>query len=154
MKSKKQKHKVKIKKALERRGDEANYFPTDAVAVRWYNILNQSLFEDKLTRPVIEVKRLRGCQGQLHMDWDGRYSRKGTCDQNVLPYHNPTFGYKIELNHRFKTWRAFLETLANDIAAAAETDAKALIAEAKAEAKQLIAEAEAKASTRVYQGEC
>ena len=40
-----------------------------------------------------------------------------------------------------------LETLANDIAAAAETDAKALIAEAKAEAKQLIAEAEAKAST-------
>ena len=28
-----------------------------------------------------------------------------------------------------------LETLANDIAAAAETDAKALIAEAKAEAK-------------------
>ena len=58
MKSKKQKHKVKIKKALERRGDEANYFPTDAVAVRWYNILNQSLFEDKLTRPVIEVKRL------------------------------------------------------------------------------------------------
>ena len=115
MKSKKQKHKVKIKKALERRGDEANYFPTDAVAVRWYNILNQSLFEDKLTRPVIQVKRLRGCQGQLHMDWDGRYSRKGTCDQNVLPYHNPTFGYKIELNHRFKTWRAFLETLAHEM---------------------------------------
>jgi vacuolar-type H+-ATPase subunit E/Vma4 len=39
-----------------------------------------------------------------------------------------------------------LETLANDIAAAAEKDAKALIAEAKAEAKQLLAEAEAKAS--------
>ena len=39
-----------------------------------------------------------------------------------------------------------LETLANDIAAAAEKDAKALIAEAKAEAKQLLADAEAKAS--------
>ena len=40
-----------------------------------------------------------------------------------------------------------LETLANDIAAAAESDAKALIAEAKAEAKQLLADAEAKATT-------
>ena len=39
-----------------------------------------------------------------------------------------------------------LETLANDIAAAAEKDAKALIAEANAEAKQLLADAEAKAS--------
>ena len=52
MKSKKQKHKVKIKKALERRGDEANYFPTDAVAVRWYNILNQSLFEESRRKPI------------------------------------------------------------------------------------------------------
>ena len=39
-----------------------------------------------------------------------------------------------------------LETLANDIAAAAESDAKALIAEAKAEAKQLLADAESKAT--------
>ena len=39
-----------------------------------------------------------------------------------------------------------LETLANDIAAAAEEEAKALIAEAKAEAKKLLADAEAKAS--------
>ena len=39
-----------------------------------------------------------------------------------------------------------LETLANDIAAAAESDAKALIEEAEAEAKQLLADAEAKAS--------
>jgi vacuolar-type H+-ATPase subunit E/Vma4 len=40
-----------------------------------------------------------------------------------------------------------LETLANDIAAAAETEAKALIAEAKAEAKKLMAEAEEKAAS-------
>ena len=59
MKSKRH-YKIKIKKALERRGDEENYYPTDAVAVRWYNILNQSLFEDKLTRPKLIVKRLRG----------------------------------------------------------------------------------------------
>ena len=39
-----------------------------------------------------------------------------------------------------------LETLANDIATAAESDAKALIAEAKAEAKQLLADAESKAT--------
>ena len=39
-----------------------------------------------------------------------------------------------------------LETLANDIAAAAESDAKALITEAKAEAKQLLTDAEAKAT--------
>ena len=39
-----------------------------------------------------------------------------------------------------------LETLANDIAAAAEEEAKALIAEAQAEAKKLLADAEAKAS--------
>ena len=39
-----------------------------------------------------------------------------------------------------------LETLANDIAAAAESDAKALITESKAEAKQLLADAEAKAT--------
>jgi vacuolar-type H+-ATPase subunit E/Vma4 len=38
-----------------------------------------------------------------------------------------------------------LETLANDIAAAAESEAKALIAEAKAEAKKLLSDAEAKA---------
>ena len=40
-----------------------------------------------------------------------------------------------------------LETLANDIAAAAESEAEALVADAKAEAKQLMAEAEAKAAT-------
>ena len=40
-----------------------------------------------------------------------------------------------------------LETLANDIAAAAENEAKALIADAKAEAKTLLADAEAKANT-------
>ncbi len=39
-----------------------------------------------------------------------------------------------------------LETLANDIAAAADKEAKALISNAKAEAKQLLADAEAKAS--------
>jgi V/A-type H+-transporting ATPase subunit E len=40
-----------------------------------------------------------------------------------------------------------LETLANDIAAAAENEAKALITDAKAEAKTLLADAEAKANT-------
>ena len=114
MKSKRH-YKIKIKKALERRGDEQNYFPTEAVAVRWYNILNQSLFENKLTRPQLIVKRLRGCKGQLHMDWDARYSRKGTCNQNHIPYHNPTFGYVIELHHRFETWRTFIETLAHEM---------------------------------------
>ena len=114
MKSKRH-YKIKIKKALERRGDEADYFPTDAVAVRWYNILNQSLFENKLTRPQLIVKRLRGCKGQLHMDWDARYSRKGTCNQNHIPYHNPTFSYVIELHHRFDTWRVFIETLAHEM---------------------------------------
>ena len=39
-----------------------------------------------------------------------------------------------------------LDTLANDIAAAAEKEAKALIADAQAEAKKLMAEAESKAS--------
>ena len=39
-----------------------------------------------------------------------------------------------------------LETLANDIAAAADSEANALVADAKAEAKQLMAEAEAKAT--------
>ena len=55
MKSKRH-YKIKIKKALERRGDEADYFPTEAVAVRWYEILNRSLFENKLTRPKLIVK--------------------------------------------------------------------------------------------------
>ena len=45
-----------------------------------------------------------------------------------------------------------LETLAKDIAAAAESDAEALIAEAKAEAKQLLADAESKA-TALREGE-
>ena len=40
-----------------------------------------------------------------------------------------------------------LETLAKDIAAAAEADVKALIDEAKAEAKQILDEAKDKAST-------
>lgn len=40
-----------------------------------------------------------------------------------------------------------LETLAKDIADAADTEAKALIAKAKAEAKQLLADADAKATT-------
>ena len=40
-----------------------------------------------------------------------------------------------------------LETLANDIAAAADSEANALVADAKAEAEQLMAEAEAKATT-------
>jgi len=40
-----------------------------------------------------------------------------------------------------------LETLAKDIAAAADSEANALVADAKAEAEQLMAEAEAKATT-------
>ena len=49
------------------------------------------------------------------MDWDGRYSKAGTCDQRKLPFHNPTFAYKIELHNRFKTWKDFLETLAHEM---------------------------------------
>ena len=108
-------HKARIKRALIRRGGITNYTPTEQVAKTWFRILNRSLFEDKLKPVDIVVRRLRGCIGQLHMDWDGRYSQKGTCDQSKLPYHNPTFGYKIELHNRFKTWKDFLETLAHEM---------------------------------------
>jgi len=108
-------HKTRLKKALIKRKGIKNYEPTEQVCYRWFHILNRTLFENKLKPLTIEVRRLRGCIGQLNINWDGRSSRKGTCDQKKLPYHNKTLSYKMQLNHKYKTWRDFLETLAHEM---------------------------------------
>jgi len=83
--------------------------------VRWFHILNRSLFENKLKPLPIIVRRLRGCMGMLNIDWDNRLTRAGKWDQSKLPFHNPTFRYEMILNYRYKTWRDFLETLAHEM---------------------------------------
>lgn len=108
-------YKQKIKKALDVRGSEKNYYPTQDSAVRWFHILNRSLFENKLKPLPITVRRLRGCMGMLNIDWDNRLTRAGKWDQSKLPFHNPTFRYDMILNYRYKTWRDFLETLAHEM---------------------------------------
>lgn len=107
-------YKQKIKKALAVRGSQRDYYPTQESAVRWFHILNRSLFENQLKPIDITVRRLRGCVGMLMLHWDDRSSRRGH-NQRLLPFHNATFHYYIVLNNRFKTWREFLETLAHEM---------------------------------------
>lgn len=108
-------YKQKIRKALTVRGNEKNYYPTQESAVRWFHILNRSLFENKLKPIKISIRRMKGCMGVLLIDWDARKTPKGTCDQSKLPYHNPTIHWDMTLHSKFKTWRDFLETLAHEM---------------------------------------
>ena len=108
-------HKTRLKKALIKRKGIKNYEPTEQVAYRWFHILNRTLFENKLSPVKITVRRMKSCMGLLTIKWDGRLSRAGTCNQNHLPYHNPSLHYDMTLHHKFKTWRDFLETLAHEM---------------------------------------
>ena len=75
---------LRIKRALTTRGHPKLYTPTEQVAKTCLGILNRS-FEDKLKSVDIVVRRLRGCIGQLHMDWGRQIFKKGIRDQEQLP---------------------------------------------------------------------
>ena len=92
----------------------ASFRPTTAVAVYWFRRLNYLLFNGKLGRVHIEVKKLHHDWGRCVANWDNRKTPKGTFDQRRIPYHIPV-DYYIQLHSKFETWKDFIETLAHEM---------------------------------------
>ena len=104
-----------VKNALKKREHIKTYRPSLPVVQSWFRTLNRALFNRKLTEPMMEVKRLVGDWGRCCADWDNRKCRKGTYDQNVIPYGKCEIDFAIELHSNYPTWRDFIETLAHEM---------------------------------------
>tara|TARA_B100000941_G_C28445418_1_gene522022 strand:- start:581 stop:1045 length:465 start_codon:yes stop_codon:yes gene_type:complete len=106
--------KRQLKNKLTETANLASFRPTTAVAVYWFRRLNYLLFNGKLGRVHIEVKKLHHDWGRCVANWDNRKTPKGTFDQRRIPYHIPV-DYYIQLHSKFETWKDFIETLAHEM---------------------------------------
>lgn len=106
--------KARLSKNLERNKHRLGVHPTDFQATRWFNILNEGIFNNKLPATPIYVRRLANDWGRCVANWDNRKTPKGRFDQRVIPYHIPVEFY-IELHCKFPKWRDFIETLAHEM---------------------------------------
>ena len=118
MKKQKQNTRKSYKRQLKNKLSETanlEYFkPTTPMAVYWFRRLNYLLFNGKLGRVHIEVKKLHHDWGRCVANWDNRKTPKGTFDQRRIPYHIPV-DYYIQLHSKFETWKDFIETLAHEM---------------------------------------
>jgi hypothetical protein len=122
MKKKKKKTKItkkllksRVKNALKKREHIKTYRPSLPVVQSWFRTLNRALFNRRLIEPMIDVKRLVGDWGRCCADWDNRKCRKGTYDQNVIPYTQASIDYSLEIHCKFPSWKDFIETLAHEM---------------------------------------
>ena len=106
--------KLRVKKALARRKNVKHFTPTVEQCQSWFRILNRGMFGANLTQPKLIVRRMIYDWGLCIADWDNRKCRKGTFNQNVIPYHVP-IDYRIELHNKFPRWKDFIETLAHEM---------------------------------------
>lgn len=106
--------KRQLKNKLTETANLASFRPTTAVAVYWFRRLNYLLFNGKLGRVHIEVKKLHHDWGRCVANWDNRKTPKGKFDQRRIPYHIPV-DYYIQLHSKFETWKDFIETLAHEM---------------------------------------
>lgn len=106
--------KFRVKNALKRRQHVKAYKPTLPVAQSWFRTLNRGLFKGRLVEPDMVIKRLAHDWGRCIVDWDNRKCRRGTYNQNIIPYHVPLY-FRIELHVKFKSWKDFIETLAHEM---------------------------------------
>ena len=106
--------KLRVKKALARRKNVKHFTPTVEQCQSWFRILNRGMFGRNLIQPKIIVRRMINDWGLCIADWDNRKCRKGTFNQQVIPYHVP-IDYRIELHNKFPRWKDFIETLAHEM---------------------------------------
>ena len=62
----------------------------------------------------MHIGKLHHDWGRCIVDWDNRKCRRGTYNQDVIPYHVPLY-FRIELHCKFKSWKDFIETLAHEM---------------------------------------
>ena len=106
--------KRQLQNKLTETANLACFRPTTAVAVYWFRRLNYLLFNGKLGRVSIEVKRLHHDWGRCVANWDNRKTPKGKFDQRRIPHHIPV-NYYIQLHVKFDSWKDFIETLAHEM---------------------------------------
>ena len=61
------------------------------------------------------ILRMTNDWGRCWANWDNRKCRKGTYDQNVIPYGKCEIDFAIELHSNYPTWKDFIETLAHEM---------------------------------------
>jgi len=103
----------RIKTALVKRAKVKDHRPTVAQCQSWFAILNKGIFENSLTIPPFEIKRLKDCWGQCCMSWDARTIKIN--DKYIPTADHPSIAYCIEMNYKFDTWKDFVEVLAHEM---------------------------------------
>jgi hypothetical protein len=83
---------------------EGKFYPTPLQAVRAHTIINECIFQNKLTRPRIAIQKLDDAWGVCYGDLD---------DGKFPPYHPKCTA--ISLNYSFYNWRHFIEVLAHEM---------------------------------------
>ena len=99
---------------LTETADNGAFRPTAKMAAYWFTRLNSLLFNGRLGRVYITVKKLHHDWGRCVVDWDNRKTPKGKFNQRIIPYHIPC-DYYIELHCKFPSWKCFIETLAHEM---------------------------------------
>jgi hypothetical protein len=107
--------KLRVENALRKRKKIKDFYPSEAIAETWFRIFNRSIFDSKLPSVPIYITNCPGYWGQCVATWDNRYSKKGTCRQDIIPYHNHTLDFYIQLRKKFPTWKYFVETLIHEM---------------------------------------
>lgn len=81
-----------------------SFNPSPLQAIRAYNVINECIFGNKLTRPKITIKYISDAWGICY----------GELDDGKLPAITPKCNY-IALNNTFYSWRHFVEVLAHEM---------------------------------------
>ena len=106
--------KVKLENTLTRHKNTVGFKPTEQQLYHWFNVINRGLFNSRLPRVPLQIKKLHKDWGRCVANWDNRKTPKGKFDQRVIPYHIEV-DYYIELHCKFPTWKDFIETLAHEM---------------------------------------
>ena len=106
---------IRLENTQARRKHIVGFQPTETLAHYWFKHLNKGLFNSKLPTVPLYIVRMNDDWGRCWANWDNRKCRKGTFDQNVIPYGKTEIDFAIELHSKFPTWTDFIETLAHEM---------------------------------------
>ena len=107
--------KVRLENTATRYKNKVGYKPTPEQAYHWFRVINKGLFNSRLPRVPLHIRKLHKDWGRCVADWDNRKCRKGTFNQRIIPYKKTEVYHYIELHCKFPTWKDFIETLAHEM---------------------------------------
>ena len=107
--------KVRLENTATRYKNKVGYKPTPEQAYHWFRVINKGLFNSRLPRVPLHIRKLHKDWGRCVADWDNRKCRKGTFNQRIIPYNKTEVYHYIELHCKFPTWKDFVETLAHEM---------------------------------------